>query len=151
MNGAIFGGLRQVGVGGVIINEGRSVMFAFFRILPGCFAPAEVEVLALRDALKRIHQLQLNNTTLEMDCKEVVDACQSVKADFSKFGCLIKECKTLLSLGENLKLCFIRKQANCVKHALARAAPFYASPSVWLEAPTVLVDCNTTNYTITVL
>ena len=29
---------------------------------------------------------------LEMDCKEVVDACHSFKADFSEFGCLIKEC-----------------------------------------------------------
>ena len=74
-----------------------------------------------------------------MDYKEVVDACHSIKANL-EFGCLIKECKTLISLGENLKLCFIRRQANGVANALARVARFYTSPSVWLEAPTVLVD-----------
>ena len=91
MDGAIFGDSRHVEVGGVIKNDGGSVVLAFSKTLPGCFAPAEVEALALREAVQRIHQLQLNNTILEMDCKEVVDACHSVKADFSKFGCLIKE------------------------------------------------------------
>ena len=81
-----------------------------------------------------------------MDYKEVVDACHSIKADFLEFGCLIKECKTLISLGENLKLCFIRRQASGVANALARVARFYTSPSVWLEAPAVLVDALASDY-----
>ena len=56
--------------------------------------------------------------TLEMDCKEVVDACHSIRTDYSEFGSLIKECKTLFSHGTNLKLCFIKRQANRVAHAL---------------------------------
>ena len=77
---------------------------------------------------------------LEMDCKEVFIACSFGKEDASDFGCLIKKCKSLLSLGANLKLVFIRRQANGVAHALARAARSYVSSSFWLEAPSCLVE-----------
>ena len=74
------------------------MVLAFSKTLLGCSAPAKVEALALREALQGIHRLQLNNTILEMDCKEVVDAwnntilemdckevvdaCHSIKVDF---------------------------------------------------------------------
>ena len=52
----------------------------------------------------------------------MVTTCSSGKGDASEFGCLIKKCKSILSLGANLKLVFIRRQENRVAHALTRAA-----------------------------
>ena len=68
--------------------------------------PAEVEALAVCEALHQILQLQSSNTMLEMDCKEVVIACSSGKTDVSEFGCLIQECKSLLSLECKFKMSF---------------------------------------------
>ena len=103
LDGAIFEDSCQVGVGGVIRIEVGAIVHAFSQVFIGCFMPAEVEALAVCEALHQILQLQSSNTMLEMDCKEVVIACSSSKTNVSEFGCLIKECKSLLSLGANLK------------------------------------------------
>ena len=103
LDGAIFEDSCQVGVGGVIRNEVGEIVHAFSQVFTGCFTPAKVEALAVCEALHQILQLQSSNTMFEMDCKEVVIACSSGKTDVSEFGCLIKECKSLLSLSATLK------------------------------------------------
>ena len=85
-------------------------------------APNEVEAHALKESLHWIIQLQLGNILVKMDCKSVVDAFHSHKADLSEFGCLIANCRRLASFVENLTLFFAKWQANSVAHALARAA-----------------------------
>ena len=80
---------------------------------------------------------------LEMNCKKVVTAYFSGKVDVSKFWCLIQEYKSLLFLGANLKLYFIRRQANRVASALARAACSFTSSSLQLEAPPCHVEALT--------
>ena len=49
-------------------------MQAFSKTISGYFATTEVEGLALRETLKGLIHLQLEDVTSEMDCKMVVDA-----------------------------------------------------------------------------
>ena len=111
-----------MGVDCVIRDDSGCLVGAFTRTTSGCPAPNEVEAHALREALHWIIQLQLGNIIVETDCKSVVDAFHSHKADLSEFGCLIADCRRLASFVENLTLSFAKRQANSAAHALARAA-----------------------------
>ena len=68
-----------------------------------------MEALALGETLKWLIHLQLEDVTLEMDCKMVVDAFHSIKINNSEFGSLIKECKDTISRGKNLTLSFVKR------------------------------------------
>ena len=118
-----------MGVDCVIRDDNGCLVRAFTRTTSGCPTPNEVEAHALREALHWIIQFQLGNILVKMDCKSVVDAFHSHKADLSEFGCLIANCRRLASFVENLTLFFAKRQANSVAHALARAAQFHASLS----------------------
>ena len=71
LDGAIFEDSCQMGVGGVIQDEVGAIVHAFSQVFTRCVTPAEVEALAVCEALHQILQLQSSNTMLEMDCKEV--------------------------------------------------------------------------------
>ena len=131
-------------VGCVIRNNNECLVQTFNHTTSGCPAPNEVEAHAVIEALHWIIQFQLGNIIVETNCKSVVDAFHSHKADLPEFCCLIADCRRLASFVENLILSFAKRQANSVAHALARAAQFHASPSSWLKAPTFL-DALTTN------
>ena len=135
-----------MGVGCVVRDDSRCLVRAFTRTTSGCPTLNEVKAHALREALHWIIQLQLGNIIVETDCKSVVDAFHSHKADLSEFGCLIADCMRLASFVENLTLSFAKRQAKSMAHALARAAQFHASPSSWLTTPTFLMDALTVDF-----
>lgn len=71
---------------------------------------------------------------IEFDCKLVLDALHPSKTNHSEFGFIIKKCKNILSFFSYL---FVRRQANSVAHALARASKFYATSYVFNS----VLDC----------
>jgi hypothetical protein len=65
--------------------------------------------------------------SIELDCKQVVDGIVGKPNPRTDFGVLLCACKTLLLLLQNLRISFIRRQANNIAHSLARASLFFAS------------------------
>ena len=76
----------------------------------------------------------------ETDCKVIVDAFHSHRIDQSELRCLVKDCKALFSLGANLTLHFIKRQANRVAHIVARVVCYNDSLFYWLKAPPFIVE-----------
>lgn len=72
--------------------------------------------------------------------KNVVDAIKSSDDDATEFGSLVHQCKRLLSHGISFSVQFAYRQANVVADALAKAAHFYASPSIYFETPPCLIE-----------
>ena len=71
-------------------------MQAFSKTLLRCFAPIEAEALPLRETLKWITQLQLENVNMEMDYKLVVDVLHCIRIDLKNLCSLIKEYKDMV-------------------------------------------------------
>ena len=104
-------------------------MQAFSKTISGCFTTAEAEALALCETLIWLLYLQMENVSMEMDCKLVVDAIHSIQLNLIEFGSLITDCKNLVSRGHNLSICFVKRQTRNVAHSIARVACSHASPS----------------------
>ncbi|XVF71794.1 hypothetical protein PTKIN_Ptkin12aG0067800 [Pterospermum kingtungense] len=80
-----------------------------------------------------VHQ-GFKNVVFETDAKTIVDAVHS-NEDFTEFGSLIKQCKQLMTSDNVFSVCFVRRQANKIAHALTRSLCSFASPSVWMVPP----------------
>ena len=132
-------------VGCVLRNENGKVLHAMSRTFSGCLAPIETEAFALREALRRLLRLRVNNVSIESDCKSLVDVFHALSTDISDLGCMLADIRRMSSFGENFSLCFVKRQDNGVAHFLARATHHHASPSSWLEAPTFIVDALVAN------
>ena len=80
--------------------------------------------MALRETLKWQIHLQLDDVTLEIDSKMVVDAFHSIRIDNSEFDPQIKECKDLIPRDKNHALSFVKRQINNVTHSIAKSYLF---------------------------
>jgi len=70
----------------------------------------------------------------ELDSKKVVDSFKSNNYDHTKFGSILKDCKSLVSrFYENSSVKFVRRQANEVAHQLAKAATLSTSFHILIE------------------
>ncbi|XP_058756815.1 uncharacterized protein LOC131630038 [Vicia villosa] len=86
------------------------------------------KALSLLAAIKWVLELGYDNMDFESDSKTVVDSVTIPKPSDSNFGAITRVCYQLLTHStKNFQVKFIRRQANEVAHALAKAAPFHAS------------------------
>lgn len=100
----------------------------------------EAEAICLHEALNWVISLSMERVIFETDAKAVLDAISTSKRNLTEFGFLISSCQSILHTNESFQVCFVRRQANKVIHALAKAACFNASPITWFQPPmTVLV------------
>lgn len=70
-----------------------------------------------------------------MDNKQVVDNVCNDKSDFSEYGSIIAECRTILVSCNNFRVVFTRRHANDSAHALAKASTTYASCTIFDHIP----------------
>jgi ribonuclease HI len=98
---------------------------------------AEAEALGIREALTWIKNNYEEATTIEVesDCLQAVQAINSGHTNYTEFGSIIRMCRNLLSLNNNCKVRYVRRQANRVAHDLAQAARFIASHQVYNYCP----------------
>jgi len=73
----------------------------------------------------------ISKVFVEVDCKQMVDDITKGLNTNSIFGAILDIGKTSLSIYQNFKISFIRRQANSVIHLLARASLFNVSPHVY--------------------
>jgi len=94
------------------------------------------EALGLHSALQWLSDMHFDNVDFESDSKLTVDAFLATRNDLSEFGCIISSCRSLFrNFFSNSRVEFVRRQANAVAHALARAATSLASPAVYFDIP----------------
>lgn len=67
------------------------------RFAQGIPAPAEAKAETLLEALKWIHQMNMQNIIVEIDCKDVVDTLLSDSLHFSELEHIVMMCNKKLS------------------------------------------------------
>lgn len=102
----------------------------------------EGEAMGLLQALHWARELQLEDVVFEMDAKTVADSVKSCTEDLTDFGIIIKQCRDILSVEPNYVVEFVRRQANVVAHAFAKAATSYASPYIFESIPTCILSAS---------
>jgi hypothetical protein len=85
----------------------------------------------LKEAILWLGELGLSNVHIELDCKLVTDSIMDRTNNRAEFGNIMSTCRSLLTHFPNIKISFVRRQANFVAHTLARASKLYASRQVF--------------------
>ncbi|EEF44451.1 conserved hypothetical protein [Ricinus communis] len=85
----------------------------------------------LKETLSWICEQSLANVIIESDAKMVIDSFHQFAFDISEFGCLVNTFRSIASFCVNVRVVFVKRQAN----AIAKAAHSNASLMVWQEAP----------------
>ncbi|KAK2423957.1 zinc finger CCCH domain protein [Trifolium repens] len=98
----------------------------------------EGEAMALLHALREMEQLGLSQVIFETDSKSVVDAIQHYRGGNSEFSSIIGHINNVLLLNPNFMVKFIKRQANMVAHALARAAISWSRRYIVNTLPTCI-------------
>ncbi|MCI15715.1 cytochrome P450, partial [Trifolium medium] len=102
-------------------HMGRFVM-AETTWLEGNCSILEGESIAVFNALEALAQRGISHVIVESDSKSVVDAIHHFRAGSSEFSLLVGHINNILHCNPNFMVKFIKRQANMVAHALARAA-----------------------------
>ena len=102
------------------------------KIINGFCMPKETEAVGLRETTRWIREQHRNNGVIEADAKVVYDAFHVEPTDFSKFGIIIAEGRRLLQ-GLNISIRHVKRQANTIADALAKAAAFLPASCFWHE------------------
>ena len=93
--------------------------------MQGIPAPAEAEAAALLEALKWIHQMNIQNIIVETDFKEVVDKLSSDSLHSLELDHTVLMCKEKLSHLQYVEIRYIMRQMNHVAHGLAKMPRLY--------------------------
>uniref|UniRef100_A0A803P2K0 RNase H type-1 domain-containing protein n=1 Tax=Cannabis sativa TaxID=3483 RepID=A0A803P2K0_CANSA len=102
--------------------------------------PSLAEAMEVREALSWIKSYPWQNVTLETDSLVVVQALRRSMDMISLFGLVIKDCKNFLATMCNVSIFFVKRSANSVAHAFARASSSYPDCTFSLgDVPTVLL------------
>ena len=86
--------------------------------------PKEAKAVGLRETTRWIREQHRDNGVIETDAKVVYDSFHAEQTDFSEFGIIIAESRRLLQ-GLNISVRHVKRQANTVADASAKAASFF--------------------------
>ncbi|XVE55418.1 hypothetical protein DITRI_Ditri03aG0157000 [Diplodiscus trichospermus] len=78
--------------------------------------------------MKGVHP---QHVIIESDSKQAVDVVNAINIDLSAFGGVILACQKLLQPITGLVVKFIKRSANEVANALAKASRYHASSCIW--------------------
>ncbi|EEF50080.1 conserved hypothetical protein [Ricinus communis] len=125
----------KIGMAAVVSDSNGTFVACMAHAVLGLFEPRLAEAVALKEAIRWAIQMRFSLVVFESDSKIAVDAIRSLAADWSEFGIIIDECRSLLSLGLNFQVYFVKRQANMVAHVLAMSSYSYASLATWNVIP----------------
>uniref|UniRef100_A0A803PSJ2 RNase H type-1 domain-containing protein n=1 Tax=Cannabis sativa TaxID=3483 RepID=A0A803PSJ2_CANSA len=97
----------------------------------GNYSAEVVEELGIKEALSWIKSNNWQKVEVETDSLLVVQAIRSDHNMSSTFGLITKDCHALLLSLTDVNLCFIKRSANQVAHAVARHARFLPGCSIF--------------------
>lgn len=116
-DGAVFVKEIVVGLGSMIRNENSLIMTALSQKNPLPASIDMVEVLAATWTLLFAKELGLEYVTLEGDAEIIINAILGDNIQFSSYGHIIHDIKTLASSLHRIHFNFIRRQGNIVAHS----------------------------------
>jgi hypothetical protein len=115
--------------------KGTFVLAKTINLSPKCSVPLG-EALGLLYVLQWLRDLSLDHVDLASDSKTVTDAFHKQPPDITEFGQVLSTARRIFTSSfTNSRVEFNRRQANEVAHALARVAPFSASPTIYIDVP----------------
>ena len=91
----------------------------------GVTSPEMAEAIGVKEALSWIKRKSWQRVIVETDCLTVVQALRSPVSMDSYFGSIISDCKSLWK-DTLITVIFVKRSANCVAHAFARASRLVA-------------------------
>ena len=121
--------------GGVIRDAGGTFVVAKCQCFPGLFHPHEAEVLAVREALNWIKNLQISKIIFEINCLTVYLALINQAPSLNDFGLIIQDCQALAKLVGEVNFSFVRRSANIAAHTVARVGGSMSGPGEWRFVP----------------
>ncbi|XP_058742172.1 uncharacterized protein LOC131614627 [Vicia villosa] len=101
----------------------------------GSYHILEAEALALKEVILSAIDLHLVNVIFECDSQVTTQAIRSDFNGFSEFSSIISAIRSLLFYFPNFEVKFVKRQANSVAHALAKAADSWTKRSFFNMSP----------------
>ncbi|XP_058771922.1 uncharacterized protein LOC131645266 [Vicia villosa] len=95
----------------------------------------EAEAIALKEVIQGAINLHLQHIIFESDSQIVVQATKDPSLGNSEFSLIINSIRNLLSSRNDFEVKFVKRQANCVAHSLAKAANFWSRRAVLYWIP----------------
>ena len=123
----------EVGIGVVVRNANREVIAAVLEKISYPSSMDLVEVLAARKAVLFIVELGISQSMFEGDSKVVYKALKAVDVGHSSIGQYVKDIMSIIGSLQTFSFSHIRRQSNCVVHALAKKVRFSFLLLVWME------------------
>ena len=139
MDAAMLKAPITIGVGMVLCDSDGLLVACKYVVLSFCCSIKEVEATGLCDGLQWLLELHHYEVDVELDAKIMVDAFHSEPLPIDEFGCIIGDCRGLVT-NSYFSIQFVKRQANRSAHCLARAARFHASPFISFSIPSILED-----------
>lgn len=100
----------------------------------------EAECIGLKEALSWVLNREEKKAIVESDSLLAVDAINGQRENVLEVGHIIDQCKSMLLLMPDVKVQYIRRQANKVAHGLARMPCMINGLNVFTSPPTHLVE-----------
>uniref|UniRef100_A0A803QFA4 RNase H type-1 domain-containing protein n=1 Tax=Cannabis sativa TaxID=3483 RepID=A0A803QFA4_CANSA len=133
---------QDYGYGIVARDEHGFMLEGVSRLCHGSVCPELAEAIGVREALSWIKDKQWPHVILETNCLVVVQAIPNPIHMISLFGDVIKECQNLLVSLSGVAISFVKRSANLVAHAFAKAAISYPDRIFSMrDVPTELLPC----------
>uniref|UniRef100_A0A803NUV7 RNase H type-1 domain-containing protein n=1 Tax=Cannabis sativa TaxID=3483 RepID=A0A803NUV7_CANSA len=117
---------KNASVAAVTILASSHVLEAISSCRTDVVTPELAEAMGVREALSWLKKKGWNRVTIESDSLTVVQALRSSLPMSSYFGGVISDCKTLLEGVSDVSILFVKRSANGVAHAVARASSYVA-------------------------
>ncbi|XP_030945916.1 uncharacterized protein LOC115970418 [Quercus lobata] len=132
-DGAVFSESGEAGIGVVVRNAKGEVIAALAEkiLYPG--SVEMLEALAARRAVNFIVELGFAGSEFEGDSEVVCRALRSTESGHSSIGQIVKDIMSIIGSLSFFSFSHIRRQGNCVAHALARRAIVSFPLLVWME------------------
>ena len=114
-------------------NGNGEVLAALSEKIPYPGTVELVEILATRRAVQFIAELGMAQSIFEGDSESVYKALKSGDVGHSSIGQYVKDIMSISGLIRTFSFSHIRRQGNCVAHALAKRARFSFPLLAWME------------------
>jgi len=129
----VFEDSDEIGIGVVVRNANREVIAAVLEKIPYPSSMDLVEVLVARRVVLFIVELGISQSVFEGDSEVVYKALKVVDVDHSSIGQYVKDIMSIIGSLRTFSFSHIRRQGNCVAHALAKKVRFSFPLLVWIE------------------